>query len=130
MIVRVLIVDDDEDARILLTRALNKGGLSVEVISATDGRDALERTADAPPHAVITDVMMPRMNGLELCAALRSAPATARVPLIIVSALEDERDRAAGLAAGADDYLTKPFNWAQLTGRLGELVRQRYGGGD
>ncbi|MEO8601479.1 MAG: response regulator [bacterium] len=126
MIVRVLIVDDDEDARVLLARALAKGGLMIEIASASDGREALERAAAMLPHAVITDVMMPRMNGLELCLALRAAPATARVPLIIVSALEDEDDRAAGLAAGADEYLTKPVSWSALTDCLNELLRLRY----
>jgi DNA-binding response OmpR family regulator len=127
MAMRVLIVDDDEDARILLERALAKGGLALEVVSAVDGRDALERSAAAPPHAVITDVMMPRMNGLALCAALRAASATARVPVIMVTALEDEDDRAAGLAAGADAYLTKPFSWSELTERLETLLHARYG---
>jgi DNA-binding response OmpR family regulator len=124
---RVLIVDDDEDARVLLVRALDKGGLALDVSSAVDGRDALEQIALATPHAVITDVMMPRINGLALCAALRAASATARVPVIMVTALEDENDRAAGLAAGADAYLTKPFSWSELTDRLAALLRERYG---
>jgi DNA-binding response OmpR family regulator len=127
MTLRVLIVDDDEDARVLLVRALDKGGLALDVTSAVDGRDALEQIARTTPHAVITDVMMPRLNGLALCAALRAAAATALVPVIIVTALEDEGDRAAGLAAGADAYLTKPFSWSELTDRLATLLRERYG---
>lgn len=124
---RVMIVDDDEDARILLERALAKGGLALEVVSAVDGRDALDRIVIDPPHAVITDVMMPRMNGLALCAALRAAAATAHVPVMMVTALEDEDDRAAGLAAGADAYLTKPFSWNELSERLEALLHARYG---
>ncbi len=128
MALHVLIVDDDEDARVLLARALGKGGLPLEVTSAVDGRDALEQIgSSAPPHAVITDVMMPRMNGLALCAALRAAPHTALVPVIIVTALENEDDRVAGLAAGADAYLTKPPSWSELATVLSELLRARHG---
>lgn len=127
MTLRILIVDDDEDARILLARALDKGGFDAEVTSAIDGQEALARAAAAAPHAVITDIMMPGMNGLALCAALRAAPPTARTPIIIVSALEGEDDRAAGRAAGADAYFTKPFNWRELTACLSALLRERGG---
>lgn len=122
MPVRVLIVDDDEDARMLLTRALARGGLAVEVDAAVDGRDALEQVARRVPQAVITDIMMPHINGFELCAALRAAPPTAAIPVLIVSALEDEADRARGLAAGADDYLIKPISAADLARRLAALL--------
>ena len=120
---RILIVDDDEDARILLQRALCKGGFhDVEIDTAADGREALERIAAATPHVVITDVMMPRMNGFELCAVLRAGAATATVPIMIVTALESESDRARGLEVGADDYLTKPILWADFTARLRVLL--------
>ena len=84
---RVLIVDDDEDARVLLKRALGKSALALEVAAADDGLQALEAVARTRPHAVITDVMMPRMNGFDLCAALRTDPATADIPVIMVTAL-------------------------------------------
>ena len=126
-IYRVLIVDDDEDARILLVRALGKSALALEVASAADGLQALGQVAGARPHAVITDIMMPRMNGFDLCAALRSDPATAGIPVIMVTALEDERDRQRGFAVGADEYLTKPFNWGILADRLAELLDNAYG---
>lgn len=103
----------------LLARALARSGLPVEVVAAVDGHDALERIASRVPQAVITDIMMPRMNGFELCRALRAAPSTAAIPVLIVSALEDEADRARGLAAGADDYLIKPISADDLaSGRL------------
>jgi DNA-binding response OmpR family regulator len=126
-IYRVLIVDDDEDARVLLVRALGKSKLILEVETAGDGLQAMERVARARPHAVITDVMMPRMNGFDLCAMLRADPVTAAIPLIMVTALEDDRDRQRGLALGADDYLTKPFNWSVLADRLRELLEAVYG---
>ena len=122
MALRVLIVDDDEDARALLRRALLKGGFDVVIDTAGDGHEALERVAAALPQVVITDVMMPRMNGFELCAALRATTATAAIPVMIVSALEDESDRARGFAVGADDYLTKPVLWRDFTNRLLALL--------
>jgi two-component system cell cycle response regulator len=123
---RILIVDDDEDARILLMRALGKSSLTFEVAAAADGLQALELVARAQPHAVITDIMMPRMNGFDLCVALRTDPATAHIPVIMVTALEDERDRQRGLDAGADEYLTKPFSWGTLSERLAELLTAAY----
>ena len=96
---RVLIVDDDEDARVLLVRALGKCNLILEVETAGDGLQAMERVGRARPHAVITDVMMPRMNGFDLCATLRADPVTAGIPLIMVTALEDDRDRQRGLGS-------------------------------
>ena len=122
MTIRVLIVDDDEDARVLLRRALAKGGVDAVVDTAADGLEALERVAASVPHIVITDVMMPRMNGFELCAVLRAGAATATVPIMIVTALESESDRARGLEVGADDYLTKPILWADFTARLRVLL--------
>lgn len=130
MAVRVLIVDDDEDARMLLSRALARGGLTVDVQTAVDGRDALDRIAATAPHAVITDLMMPHMDGFELCAALRAAPSTAAIPVLIVTALEGEADRARGLAAGADEYLTKPISADDLTSRLAALLGRRRHPGD
>ena len=124
---RVLIVDDDEDARVLLRRALAKSALAVEVAAAADGLQALASVAQARPHAVITDIMMPRMNGFDLCAALRTDPATAHIPVIMVTALENERDRERGFSVGANEYLTKPFNWGTLSARLRELLAAAYG---
>jgi CheY-like chemotaxis protein len=126
-IYRILIVDDDEDARILLRRALDKGALALEVAAANDGLQALEAAARIRPHAVITDIMMPRMNGFDLCAALRTDPATADIPVIMVTALQDESDRQRGLAAGASEYLTKPFNWETLSERLAAILAAAYG---
>ncbi|MGH7786385.1 MAG: response regulator [Candidatus Binatia bacterium] len=124
---RVLIVDDDEDARVLLARALARSALPLEVATADDGRQALDQVAALPPHLVITDVMMPRLNGFELCIALRANPTTASIPVIMVTALEDDRDRQHGFAVGADDYLTKPFDWGVLTERVAELIARCYG---
>lgn len=125
---RVLIVDDDEDARALLRRALQHGGLDIEIDSASDGREALERIAAALPQMVITDVMMPRMNGFDLCLALRAGAQTADIPVLIVTALEDAAERARGFAVGATDYLTKPVHWSDLAPRLRALIGNGAGG--
>jgi len=119
---RVLIVDDDEDARILLTRALSKSSRRFEISTAADGLQALERLVSARPHLVITDIMMPRMNGFDLCAAVRGDPATAAIPLIMLTALEDDADRRRGFAVGANEYLTKPFTWGALDGLISDLL--------
>jgi CheY-like chemotaxis protein len=124
---RILIVDDDEDARILLRRALGKSALMLEVAAANDGLQALEAVARSRPHAVITDIMMPRMNGFDLCAALHADPTTADIPVIMITALQDENDRQRGLAAGASEYLTKPFNWGTLSERLAAILAATYG---
>jgi CheY-like chemotaxis protein len=124
---RILIVDDDEDARILLVRALSKSSLTLEVSTAADGLQALELVAHSRPHLVITDVMMPRMNGFDLCTAVRKDPATATIPVIMLTALEDDRDRQRGLAVGADEYLTKPFTWGALNGVVSDLLAAVYG---
>jgi CheY-like chemotaxis protein len=121
-VIRVLVVDDDEDARVLLVRALRRTGLDLEIATAVDGRDALDQISIAPPDVVITDVSMPRVDGLALCAALRAVRQTATIPLIIVSALADETHRQRGLAAGADAYLTKPCDGTTLATWLRQLL--------
>jgi DNA-binding response OmpR family regulator len=122
-----LIVDDDEDARILLMRALAKSEWGFEIRTAADGLRALEEITIARPHLVITDIMMPRMNGFDLCAALRRDPATTAIPVIMLTALEDDADRSRGLAAGANEYLTKPFTWGTLNDVLSVVLSAAYG---
>ena len=124
---RILIVDDDEDARILLMRALGKSALALEIASAADGLQALALVASTRPHLVITDVMMPRMNGFDLCAAVRADPASEVTPVVMVTALEDDRDRQRGFAVGASEYLTKPFSWTALIALVADLLAAAYG---
>ena len=101
-IYRILVVDDDEDARVLLIRALAKSALALEVATAADGRQALEAVARRRPDAIITDIMMPRMDGFDLCIALRADPATEDIPVIMVTALEGELDRVQCAGRGRD----------------------------
>ena len=103
----VLVVDDNADLRTYLTRLLESDYV---VRTAVDGADALATISERPPDLVLTDVMMPRIDGFELLAALRADPRTRRLPVIVLSARAGEEAMVEGLDAGADDYLVKPFS--------------------
>ena len=123
---KILVVDDERAVRESLHRALELEGYAVEL--AGDGEQALELLAQAsPPDAAILDVLMPGIDGLEVCRRLRSAGNT--VPVLMLTARAEVDSRVAGLDAGADDYLPKPFALAELLARLRALLR-RAGNGD
>ena len=118
---RVLVVDDEPAVRAALERALRLEAYEVEV--AADGREALDRLAGAaPPDAVVLDVAMPFVDGLEVCRRLRDAGD--RTPVLMLTARDAIDDRVAGLDAGADDYLVKPFALKELKARLRALLRR------
>jgi two-component system response regulator MprA len=117
---RVLVVDDDRALRDALRRALSLGGYDVEV--AENGQHGLSRIAAADPDAVVLDVGMPDIDGLEVCRRLRSTGN--RVPILMLTARDAVEDRIEGLDAGADDYLVKPFDVGELQARLRALVRR------
>ena len=119
--VRVLVVDDEPAVRTALERALRLEAYDVEL--AADGREALDRLADGtPPDAVVLDVAMPYVDGLEVCRRLRDAGD--RTPVLMLTARDAVDDRVAGLDAGADDYLVKPFALKELKARLRALLRR------
>jgi two-component system response regulator MprA len=118
--VRILIVDDDRALRDALRRALTLAGYATD--TAADGRDALARIAGAEPDAVVLDLGLPDVDGLEVCRRLRSAGD--RVPILILTARDAVADRIDGLDAGADDYLVKPFDVGELQARLRALLRR------
>ena len=122
---RVLVVDDDPAVRESLRRSLAFNGYEVEL--AADGEQALQAIADSRPDAVVLDVMMPNLDGLATCRALRAAGDD--VPVLMLTARDEVADRVAGLDAGADDYLPKPFALEELLARLRALLR-RIGAGD
>jgi two-component system response regulator MprA len=122
---RVLVVDDDPAVRESLRRSLVFNGYQVDL--AADGEQALRAVADSRPDAVVLDVMMPRLDGLATCRALRAAGDD--VPVLMLTARDEVADRVAGLDAGADDYLPKPFALEELLARLRALLR-RIGAGD
>lgn len=117
---RVLVVDDEERNRELLRDALGDRGYVVT--EAASGADALEAATASPPDVVLLDVSMPGMDGLEVCRRLRQHEATAAIPVIIVTAHGERRDRLAGIEAGANDYLTKPVDIADLALRVRNAV--------
>ncbi len=122
----ILVVDDERPVRDSLRRALELEGYRVEL--AEDGEQALKRLdLEPPPDAVILDVLMPGADGLEVCRRLRAAGM--RVPVLMLTARAEVDSRVAGLDAGADDYLPKPFALAELLARLRALLR-RFGSGD
>jgi two-component system, OmpR family, response regulator MprA len=119
----VLVVDDDSAIREALDRALRANGYDVAL--ANDGTEALEAVDSASFDAVVLDVLMPGRNGIEVCRSLRNAGN--RVPVLILTARDAVPDRVAGLEAGADDYLVKPFALEELIARLRALLRRTTG---
>ncbi len=118
---RILVVDDDRAVRESLRRSLSFNGYSVEL--AQDGREALDLIASQrPPDAVVLDVMMPRLDGLEVCRQLRSTGDD--LPILVLTARDSVSERVAGLDAGADDYLPKPFALEELLARMRALLRR------
>ncbi|MEU9322808.1 SpoIIE family protein phosphatase [Streptomyces canus] len=112
---RLLVVDDNADMRAYLTQLLQP---EYDVLLAADGRAALEMALAQPVEMVLSDVMMPRMDGFELVRALRADPRTARLPIVLLTARVGEEESVQGRHAGADDYLTKPFSARQLLARV------------
>ncbi|MEO6712526.1 MAG: response regulator transcription factor [Mycobacteriales bacterium] len=119
MVTRILVVDDDPTVAEVVTRYFEREGYLVECCA--DGEAALERALADPPDLVVLDLMLPGMDGLEVCRRLR---AVAPVPVIMLTARGDETDRVVGLELGADDYLTKPFSPRELTLRVQSILRR------
>jgi two-component system response regulator MprA len=117
---RVLVVDDEPPVRTALERALRLAGYDVAL--AGDGEHALREVAGAAPDAIVLDVLMPGLDGLEVCRRIRSAGDT--TPFLMLTARDTVSDRVAGLDAGADDYLVKPFALDELLARLRALLRR------
>ena len=124
---KILVVDDERAVRESLRRALELEGYEIEL--AADGREALERLeAEAQPDAVILDVLMPGVDGLEVCRRLRRSGS--RLPVLMLTARDAVENRVAGLDAGADDYVTKPFALEELLARIRALLRRTTNGAD
>ena len=118
----ILVVEDDRDIAELVAHTLRKAGHEAEI--ASSGTAALARVRTAPPDLLVLDVMLPGMDGLMVCQALRADPATAAIPIIMLTARAEEAERIEGLELGADDYVTKPFSPRELTARVAALLRR------
>ncbi len=118
---RILVVDDTPENVLLLSAVLEKKGY--QVVTASSGAEALQLIATEPPDLVLLDVVMPQMSGYEVCRKIRENPATGVLPVVMVTALDPGQERIKGLDAGADDFLTKPINQAELLARVRSLLR-------
>jgi len=119
---RIIIVDDEE--HIVKMLDINVRAQGYESICAYSGKQALDAAVSQKPDIILLDVMMPGMDGIEVCQKLKSQPDTRTIPIIMVSAKSEEHDKIAGLQGGADDYVIKPFNLQELFLRIQAALRQ------
>jgi DNA-binding response OmpR family regulator len=121
-VARILVVEDSPDIAELIEHYLRGAGYTVTVLG--NGSDGLRQARLSPPDAIVLDLMLPGMDGLHVCQALRAEASTSAVPIIMLTARGEEADRVRGLELGADDYLTKPFSPKELVARVGALLRR------
>jgi two-component system phosphate regulon response regulator PhoB len=122
MAARILIIEDEEPLTMLLRYNLESAGYVVD--SAARGDEAELKLREAAPDLIVLDWMLPGISGIELCRRLRARPATAQLPIIMLTARGEEADRVRGLATGADDYIVKPFSVPELLARVTALLRR------
>ncbi|RKY62279.1 MAG: hypothetical protein DRP95_01785 [Candidatus Latescibacterota bacterium] len=120
---RVLVVDDDPGMLEVLAQFLRENQYEVEL--ARDGLEALQKVQENPPDLILLDVVMPRMDGIEVCRILKSQESTRLIPIVIVTGLTDLEDRVRGIEAGADDVLHKPFHFVELRARVRSLLKAK-----
>ncbi len=124
---KVLIVDDDRDSRLVLTRFLQQSGLPVVASVAASGAEALLCAEQDPPHLILLDIMMPGMDGFDVCARLRANVRTTFIPILMLTALNDSDSRARGFMVGTDDFVSKPFGRTELLARVRRILQRTYG---
>jgi two-component system phosphate regulon response regulator PhoB len=122
MSARILIVEDEEPLTLLLRYNLEAAGYTVD--SAARGDEAELKLRETTPDLVLLDWMLPGLSGIEICRRLRARPATAQLPIIMLTARGEETERIRGLGTGADDYVVKPFSVPELMARIGALLRR------
>ena len=119
---RVLVVEDDPDIAELVAHHLGRAGYQTEIVGT--GAEVLPRVRRGPPDLVVLDLMLPGLNGLEICRLMRADPRVAAVPILMLTARAEEGDRVTGLDLGADDYVTKPFSPRELVARVRAILRR------
>lgn len=122
MVEKILIVDDEINIRELLKFNLTKAGYAI--IEADNGHDAIKFAKNEKPALLVLDLMLPGLDGLEVCKQLKGQQNTAAIPIIMVTAKDDEIDKIIGLELGADDYITKPFSPRELVARVKAVLRR------
>lgn len=122
---KILVVDDEPDAIELIE--FNLKGAGFDVAAAADGNEALRKAKAIAPDLILLDLMLPEVDGLEVCKILRRDPATSAIPIVMLTAKAGELDRVLGLELGADDYVTKPFSPRELLLRVKNLLKRRNG---
>lgn len=127
---RVLVIDDERDFRHLIGMFLQRSGMPLDVVTAEGGPAGLAMAQADPPDLVILDVMMPELNGFEVCQRLRADERTHRTPVLMLTSLDEPIDRTRGFLAGVDDYLAKPFDRGELLARVRRILQRTYGYGD
>jgi two-component system phosphate regulon response regulator PhoB len=120
---RILVIEDEEDLQEVLSYNLRQAGHEVTVVGT--GQDGLARVAAEAPELVLLDLMLPDMSGSDVCRALKSAPTTRQIPVVMLTAKGEEIDRVVGFELGADDYVVKPYSMRELTLRLQAILRRR-----
>src|SRR5437588_3227784 len=118
----IIIVEDDEDIADSIRYNLEREGFRIRI--AATGEDALDLILKGPPNLILLDLNLPGMSGFEICRRLREESATARVPILMLTARADETDKVLGLNIGADDYITKPFSMRELVARINAALRR------
>ena len=119
---RILVVEDDRDIAELIVHSLGRAGYEASYVGS--GTEGLAAVRASPPDLLVLDRMLPGLDGLDVCRALRAGRTTAGVPIIMLTARAEEADRVAGLELGADDYVTKPFSPRELVARVKALLRR------
>jgi DNA-binding response OmpR family regulator len=127
---RAMVVDDERDFLHLMTMFLQRSGMPIDVEAVGSGAEALQQAIESPPDLVLLDLMMPDIDGFEVCSRLRSSAATRATPVIMLTALDEPSDRTRGFLAGADDYLAKPFDRGELLARVRRVLQRHYGFGE
>ncbi len=118
---RVLVVEDSQSQREMISGLLQQNGLEVTVVG--DGVEALEAVQGSQPDLIVLDIVMPRMNGYEVCRRLKADPLTQKTPIVMCSSKGEEFDRYWGIRQGADAYIAKPFQPQELVGTIKQLLR-------
>ncbi len=119
---RIMVIDDSPTMLYMIKHMLTKDGH--EVLTASDGGDAVSLAVEHKPELILLDVILPKLNGYEVCRQLKSTPQTAKIPVVMITSKTKDKDREWGLEQGADAYITKPFDGQDLLDVIGRFVPQ------